>query len=240
MKKILLLLSLLYLTTGCENELEYAGETKIVFKGRIVNVNNQPVAGLPVSVYVYKAGGTPGFWPTGGSDSDYITDAYTDAQGYYTMIFPRPTNHDNLRLYVNYSRPEDEVAGNDSFSSIGIGSIPDEELADYGIDFGTRQILANDIPTTTVTITFMDVPEINHIPLLLSSDAPLPDAELLYPNILTPQDYENGYLTGGALINVPQNQEFTFTYHYRQGFADQTEAIALPVGTEPVTYTINY
>lgn len=81
--------------------IEYDGETKLVTKGRILDVNNQPLANIPIVMYDRAFGNYGGHFPGSPGETIEISNTTTDANGDYLMITPRPKNTDERKIKIN-------------------------------------------------------------------------------------------------------------------------------------------
>lgn len=128
MKKIFfLLLPLLFLSCGID-ELDYDGDTKIIFEGRIIDQNGNPLSNIRVSVYL-----------TNYDDHDYINYTHTDTNGYYRMGFNQPIDADYVALLINQKQQYEEQ-DNPSYSVTTIHNINLDGRHGYKISFGDTSI----------------------------------------------------------------------------------------------------
>lgn len=85
MKKLLLLTATILLFS-CNN---YDGETKLVVKGKVTDSNNLAVTNKEIKFYATDESVQSFSWMSG-NGIDLIGHAYTDSEGKYTMVFPKP------------------------------------------------------------------------------------------------------------------------------------------------------
>ncbi|SCX89301.1 peptidase associated/transthyretin-like domain-containing protein [Flavobacterium caeni] len=141
MKKITVLF-LLFAAWGC-SDINYDGETRLVFEGRIVDEENRPIANRDVDVAVYAR---PGY---GLHPSDVISSTITDANGTFRMIVPAPKGIENtMSVRINKS---------------GIGYqykefalVQNKDFSDYRFDLQTIVLYRNE---SVVRLNVMTVQE---------------------------------------------------------------------------------
>lgn len=93
MKRIILLICILFLVTSCE--IEYDGETKIAVTGKIIDENGNPLSEKDIEVTV--DGGGDFLSPS----SDLISYGKSDQNGNFTLIFPAPKNGNQIFISIN-------------------------------------------------------------------------------------------------------------------------------------------
>jgi len=113
--------------SSCSEELEYDGRVKLVYEGRVTDDAGVPLSDIPVNVYV-----------SGEDDWEVISFTVTDSNGYYKMIFPRPTNEEDLSLQINQSN--DDFVQRAAYSQTFLYNLHDENLTDYKILFDDIQL----------------------------------------------------------------------------------------------------
>ena len=91
-KKILLLIFTILPLCGCG--IDYEWDTKLIIEGRVTTPEGQPLQEILVNTYIVQDGTWPTLWGGGNGNEDKISETYTDANGYYRMMFPRPENED--------------------------------------------------------------------------------------------------------------------------------------------------
>ena len=93
MKRITLLIYLLFLVTSCE--IQYDGETKIAVTGKIIDENGKPLSGKDIQIIVQGDGGLFS------ANSDLISFGESDQNGNFTLIFPTPQGEYNFSISIN-------------------------------------------------------------------------------------------------------------------------------------------
>jgi hypothetical protein len=93
MKKITLLICILFLVTSCE--IQYDGETKIAVTGKLIDENGNPIAKKDIQIDVLDG---PGLILPG---SDLISFGKSDQNGNFTLIFPAPIEGNRISISIN-------------------------------------------------------------------------------------------------------------------------------------------
>ncbi|WP_294822072.1 hypothetical protein [uncultured Flavobacterium sp.] len=235
MKKTCILIFSFLLLLSCDEGLNYSGETKYVFKGRLSDRNGQPLKGILLSVHLSK-NGSPGAIGLPGDSNDYDLISYTrtDRDGYYRMVFPKPTNQDNIALGINTEAEGETENPDENFSNIYITNIQNSDLVDYMADFGERTIFDTD-DTTTLTVTFTNA----YLDFMAVPEGLVNNAIEMFDNSLH-GFYQTGYGSGVATFTfeVARNQNIILRYG-NDGFFSTIQEINIPIGNEPVAQTIN-
>jgi hypothetical protein len=256
-RKLLLFLMLLYcglLFLSCA-EIAYESNDRIAFEGYVKSQDGTPLADVPVATLVYLEAGQYG-------DSDKIAYTTTDANGHYTMVFPKPTNHDYITLSINggdiyyyYGSTPDP---NNILTQYSVTNILPDDLEPLQIDFGTTVLYRGD-ELTTLTIDFVTDGSVNDNFPITGYEGLFPNTGMYYsmpdfepdPNYLL---YISGWPTTGALghyyyvlqddgitysrtFTVLRNQSFIFKYRNAENVET---SVNIPIANEPVTYTVNY
>jgi len=219
-KRLFLLLLFPLIFTGCGlDELDYDGETKILFEGRIVDENQEPLRNIYVSIYLANE-----------DDTDIINHTTTDNNGYFKMAFPKPIDADYVALLVN---SDNYNPVNPDYSNTTIQSIELDGRHGYNINFNDIAIFPL-VNATTLSINVnageITMPAFNLIGLVdynyIDFDLPLSD-NLIYnneaqftvaKNQIIKLKYETRNATGQLIINeqeiiineVPVTYEFTY------------------------------
>jgi hypothetical protein len=89
MKKIVILL--VFVLSSCG--IEYAGGTKIVIKGKVVDSDNNPIENKEINLFVTRESYGFPFLFYVPSEENNIGKAITDSMGEYTIVIPKPSNN---------------------------------------------------------------------------------------------------------------------------------------------------
>jgi len=237
-QKILLTLLCPLLLTSCQDELKYDATVRIAYQGRVTDAAGNPIANLPVGVYISKDEDADGLNYLFAYDHDMISYTTTDGNGDYKMFFPQPKNQNNIVLFLNQDIPETAV--NESYSKLIINNLRSENLSDYKIDFGVTQLyeVAN---STTLQIDFSNTSGQSLTKLNVTGK--VSESVIDYNFNLPPIDGVDTYITTN--YSVGKNQTITLKYQTRTGNETGAQVVSnheiqIPVGTEPVIYQLNY
>ncbi|TRW25833.1 hypothetical protein FMM05_06320 [Flavobacterium zepuense] len=237
-QKILLLLLCPFLLISCQDELKYDSTIRIAYQGRVTDAAGNPIANLPVGVYISKDEDANGLNYLFAYDHDMISYTTTDGNGDYKMFFPQPKNQDNIVLFINQDIPG--IAVNESYSKLVITNLRTENLTDYKIDFGVTQLyeVAN---STTLQIDFTNTS--GQSLTKLNTIGKVSESVIDYNFNLPPVDGVNAYIMTN--YNVGKDQTVTLKYQTRSGNEAGVQVVSnhevqIPIGTEPVIYQLNY
>ena len=89
MKKIVILL--VFILSSCG--IEYAGGTKIVIKGKVVDSDNNPIENKEINLFVSRKSFAFPFLFYVPSEENNIGKAITNSMGEYTIVIPKPSNN---------------------------------------------------------------------------------------------------------------------------------------------------
>jgi hypothetical protein len=89
MKKIVILL--VFVLSSCG--IEYAGGTKIVIKGKVVDSDNNPIENKEINLFVSRESYGFPFLFYVPSEENNIGKAITNSMGEYTIVIPKPSNN---------------------------------------------------------------------------------------------------------------------------------------------------
>lgn len=89
MKKTVILLVLILSSCG----IEYAGGTKIVIKGKVVDSDNNPIENKEINLFVSRESYGFPFLFYVPSEENNIGKAITNSMGEYTIVIPKPSNN---------------------------------------------------------------------------------------------------------------------------------------------------
>lgn len=219
MKKIALLFVLI-LTYSCG--LNYDGETRLVFETRITDHDNNPIAGKYVQIQVFENA------VYDGSVDNVISDGFTDANGNIRLIFPSPPA--NARMTVHYS--DDPVFQQKHISNISI-----YDFRNYKLDLSSIQLYRMD------EITTFDV-SLNHTgnqtdlgPITI--DAVHPDYNFDFSTQAAPT-LENYFYDTKVIKNQNVTVHYTVIDYNTTPSTITNYSDIVPVGNNPVDYTITY
>lgn len=232
MKKLftLVVIAMLYSCDG----LEYSGNTKIVFEGHINDQNGEPLRDLLISTHIKRDGISGGFlFPGSNGDYDLISYTKTDRNGYYRMIFPKPTNQDNIALGINTETSDADA--NPEYSNIYVTNIQDSDINDYTINFGERRLFRQENTTMLTVILTNATWGSGVIPYgLLNHNLDVYNTPV--HQLYSPQETSDSTITYS--FEVARNQQLTLRY-FRWIEGGNFDEITIPIGNEPVTQTIN-
>ncbi|WP_396181482.1 hypothetical protein [Flavobacterium sp.] len=89
MKKIVILL--IFILSSCG--IEYAGGTKIVIKGKVVDNDNNPIENKEINLFVTRESYGFPFLFYVPSEENNIGKTITNSMGEYTIVIPKPSNN---------------------------------------------------------------------------------------------------------------------------------------------------
>ncbi|KGO95136.1 carboxypeptidase-like regulatory domain-containing protein [Flavobacterium subsaxonicum] len=235
LKKLLLFFIAVIALTACDDELKYTGDERVLYQGRITDANGSPLQGVPVSVYISKDGYS-GLYYNPISDTDIISYTTTDAGGNYKMFYPAPRNQNNIALLVNYQNAYNPQ--NTTYSSTSFQNLIPENLSDNKLDFEDIKLfeVAN---ATTLSININNaggyaISKLNLVGLIDKNEV---DYNFNLPLEDENYNYQESYL-------VAKNQTVTLKYQTRTYINDNTlisnHEVQIPIGSEPVNYTLEF
>ncbi|RZJ74545.1 MAG: hypothetical protein EOO45_08275 [Flavobacterium sp.] len=222
-RKLLYLILLFPLLTGCENDLTYDGRTKIIYEGKLVDQEGNPLANIPVSIYVTKRG----YFYSAGSDRDLISYATSDANGHYKMVFPQPENEDNISLLIN--RPTPKRQPDSTYSTTEIYNLKSENVSDYKLVFETTSLYKVENSVQLAIGYPVGNPAIVKLNLLGMVKDNIIDYNISYPR--DESDYHNLRYS----VDVAKNQMLIIEYQLEDGTTGQRE---VEIGDSPLHYII--
>ncbi|MGV3459460.1 MAG: carboxypeptidase-like regulatory domain-containing protein [Flavobacterium sp.] len=230
LKNTLYLILACCLLAGCE---DYDWETRMIVEGRVVDQNGNPVSGIVVNTEVDTD-------PSAGNSSlvEIISYTTTDANGYYRMMFPKPNYNGKINLLINADQYRNAIDA--AYSITEISNVRQSNFNDYLVNLGEQDIfLINELTTLTI--------ETNDDPALIGYITAIEVDGLLQQKVIDYNfDVENPdnqfYFT--EVYSVAANQSLVVKYTTRtEGFNGPvytTTEASVQIGTEPVTYAINY
>ena len=210
MRKILLFVAFLP-AVSCG--VEYDAETRLVSETRLIDKVGNPIEGQPVEI-----------WVTDNGFSDKIANTVTDTNGKSLLIFPAPNDIQNSRIEIRF--PQHGTFAEKSFREI------------MRADFTDYKYTLNDVvlyPMEELTNLFVETNNSSGSTLkafYLEDDSA---SESVYVNPpvenVGPQTY----------FRVLQNSTANLFYTVRsQAGVESTLSVSIPIGTQNVTYTLNY
>lgn len=230
MRKITLLLFVAFVTQSClYDDIEYYGGKKEVFEGRLTDESGAPLAGIKVSAYI-----------SNGSDADIPGYDFTDENGQYKFVFPGVSKFDgdapyvallvNQHVYTQVLNPE--------FSSFTIHNIKFDRMVNHKIDFGTAALFRPQ-DATSLQINFLSESGTNLPPPAINLVG-MVDRNFLDYNRSLLDLYS--YYYNQADFSVAKNQTIILLYQpfNLDGSPGAIEEVEIPIGEDPVTYTITY
>lgn len=228
MKKIALLLLVLSIQP-CYNDIDYHGGSKEVFEGVLTDQMGNPLPGIKVSAYI-----------SNGNDADIPGYDFTDANGFYRMVFPGVSRFDiDDELYVALLVNQEVYSevNNPQYSSFTIHNIKLNEMVNHKINFGTSALFIPE-DATSLSINFV----------ASSAGAIKPAVNLLGMVDRNFIDYNQSlldvfdYYFDQADFTVAKNQTVTLLYqpYNFDSIPGDIIEIEIPIGEEPVTYTLTY
>lgn len=221
MKRITLIICILFLVTSCE--IQYDGETKIAVTGRIIDQNGNPIPNKNVDITIYS---DDMYTP-----SDLISFGKSDQNGNFTLIFPAPKvdyefsiSINNLINQTSEFQAKDIIAKKNNFKN-------------YKLDLNNITLYKNESITTLKLI-------LNKT----STNKQLTDIKIegvqtsnyidLNPN---PEQTNPDYLDTN--YNVIKNQTIVLKYtviDHSNAVTPTINSISIPINNDAVTYTITY
>lgn len=221
MKRITLLICILFLVTSCE--IQYDGETKIVVTGRLIDQNENPISNKDIQIDVLDG---PGLILPG---SDLISFGKSDQNGNFTLIFPAPRDGNRISISIN-----DIINQFDEYQSKNI--IANKmNFENYKLDLDKITLYKNESITTlrlilNQTSTNKSVTDIKIEGKQTNS----------YIDLNPIQNNTNYFETN---YNVIKNQTIVLKYtviDYSNAATPTINSISIPIVNDAVTYTITY
>ena len=213
MKRITLLLLPLILFS-CS--IEYDGKTRFIVEGKVVDSDGNPMKDIDIEI------------TRGESHGDLISYSTTDEGGHSLLMFPPPKN---TRSTLAIS-----IKPNDSFLEKRLINIEKADFTDFVFDFGTVTLFKVE-ETTTFEVELQKINENTRIDDV-TIDALTVEESVNFEESEEDLEYYETY------FRVLKNQNFVLYYtvtDFSTNPATITDyTVDLSVGTEPLTYTINY
>jgi len=222
-KKVLLLLIPLFF--GCE--IQYDGNTKLVVKGSVVDVNNNPVTNKDINLYVSRESGAIPFLFYFPEESNYIGKTTTDSNGNYVMVIPQPQNFTEIIIETNDTN--NQLNGK-QFRNINLSNFTDYQIALPTTKLYLKSSLSNltvNLNQTNSSIELQKLEYIGNIPNEIEFINPL----------------ENNSLDIIQNLNVEKNQTIVLKYtvfdHLNQTTSTLQQNIIID-NSDTLNYTLNY
>jgi len=134
MNKLLLLIIIPFIALSCTDELDFDGQTKKVFKGRLIDEQGNPIEGITVSASLH------------GGETEVVGTDVSDANGEYLMVFPDAQDERYASLIVNGMQYSGSLSPDYSYYTIY--NININTLPDHTLDFGTSMLFSPQNGTT--------------------------------------------------------------------------------------------
>lgn len=227
LRKSLLLLGMISCLTSC-NSVTYDSEIRLVYEGRCVDSDNQPLANINIAIFAQ-----PNLGPELYDYGDRIAMGRTDAYGYYRLIIPAPQDESDLMAVQINS----DGYVNNPYQFKTYSHILRSDLSDYTFRTDPVVLYRNDESANLAVDAVTNNPQ-HRISNIRIAENPAAYYIELHPYI---PDYEVTYLQ----FNVVRNQTVNLTY-------DVTNYTTTPVTTTQHSdtvfissagnqnYTINY
>ncbi len=205
-------------------DLNYNGEERILFEGRVVDENGNPMHGVYVSAQANLDSNFL-FHP---SDEDIISYDYTDENGNFKMIFPSPVNETEMQLFINYEEQSPD------YSKVNFYNIQDENYQNYKIDFEIIELY----PVEESVLLTIEV-ENNFSYQVIGWNLDGKVAENLY-NYSPLEVDSNVHFHNSSQKMVGKNQILTLSYYYTQNNSPEIRenVVQIEINDQPVTYEI--
>lgn len=219
MKRITLLICILFLVTSCE--IQYDGETKIAVTGKIIDENGNPIPEKNIDITIYSDDiYTP---------SDLISFGKSDQNGNFTLIFPAPTVDYKFSISIN-----NEINQKSEFQAKEIIA-KKNNFENYKLDLNELTLYKNESITTLRLI-------LNKT----STNKQLTDIKIDGKQAnslvdLNPLRNDTNYFD--TFYNVIKNQTIVLKYtiiDYSNNGATTLQSISIPIANDAVNYTITY
>lgn len=223
MKRILSLICILFSLTSCE--IQYDGETKIAVTGKIIDENGNPISNKDIQIVVLDG---PGLILPG---SDLISFGTSDQNGNFTLIFPAPRDGNRISISIN-----DIINQFDAYQSKNI-IVNKKNLENYKLDLKNLILYKNESINTLRLILNPTSPNKQIKDLQIEGKQPNMHIDLVeYPT-------QNNNPLINTSYHVIKNQTIVLKYtiiDYSNNGATATNSVSIPIGDDPVNYTITY
>ena len=195
---------------SCEG-IQYDGEKRLVFQTTVVNSNGQPLTNTHIEIRV---------------DNSLISQGTTDQNGKITLIFPAPVSD----LPINLKIYNDDV----SYLEKEILNIRKADFENYKFIFQNAHLLKSD-ETASLQLTYNQNSFNSNIISRVTVNGFYHVAQEFY-NFSD----ENYFLPEELLIKKNQSFQLKYTVLNLQTHGQTDYVVALAIGNDPISYTINY
>jgi hypothetical protein len=227
MKRIALLICILFLTASCE--IEYDGETKLVITGKLIDQDKKSLANKDVEIRVLAHYGFSK------PISELISFGKSDNNGNFTLIFPAPRDENDLLILINES-----INQKVEFQTKRINALK-LNFDNYKLDLHKITLFKNESITKLRLV-------VNNI----SKNKTVKDFKIegklatinvdLNSNDLAQDDPHRNF-NEIANQTVVKNQTVILKYKVvdnSNNGATTLESVSIPINNDPVIYTITY
>lgn len=223
-KASLLFLLVSFIFLGCR--LEYDGDTKIIFEGKITDINQNPIENIYIGIHLANS-----------YDQENINYTTTDENGNYRMVFPKPVNATEVALTVNTNDYTYNTRVNSELSKGIIGNIQIDSINGYKVVFDNYRLFQLN-NSTTLSININNPNNINVKLINFKGEV---DNNYYYYNLpLNDNLNDYNYTTDYSNITVSKNQVITLTYQTKNEYGDPVFNDAeIIIEDSPVNYTLN-
>jgi hypothetical protein len=221
MKRITLLICILFLVTSCE--IQYDGETKIAVTGKIVDENGNPIPKKNIDITI--DGGGAFLSPS----SDLISYGKSDQNGNFTLIFPAPKSDNSISISIN-----NIINQTSEFQAKEIIA-KKINFENYKLDLNNITLYKNESITTLRLI--LNRTSTNKQLTNIKIEGKQANSYVYLDPLLNNPDYLDTY------YNVIKNQTIVLKYTIIDHLNSATptlNSVSIPIVNDAVTYTITY
>lgn len=218
MKKITLLICIIFLVTSCE--IQYDGETKIAVTGKLIDENGNPISNKNIDITIYS---DDPYTP-----SDLISFGKSNQNGNFTLIFPAPTIDYKFSISIN-----NQINQTSEFQTKEIIA-KRNNFENYKLDLDNIILYKKESITTLKLI--LNKTSTNKSVTDIKIEGKQPNS---YIDLNPLQDNTN-YIQQS--YNVLKNQTIVVKYtiiDYSNN-SSTLQSISIPIGNDAVIYTITY
>lgn len=212
MKKIIL--AILFLTvTSCE--IQYDGETRLLFETTLKNSDGSAVSGQEVFVFV---------------QSENISNAKTDRNGKIKLVFPAPKFDDFIEVRIENSG---------AYQTKVFTNIKKKDFEDYKLNVGSSIVLYKNDEITDFDIILNHVSSTTQLQSI-KLEALLPLEYTVYNTDAATNPFPNSVQTNYRIV---KNQNFVLKYtviNYTTPSTTEEFTVNLSVANDAIAYTLNY
>ena len=231
MRKLFIpLFALLLFSAECESEIEFVGNQRLLFKGRTIDFQGNPLASVPVKIYASR-----NFFDSGdfnpSSNDELLGEADTDADGSFSLITLSPSNA--LNIYAQINTFNRGIQANST--PIIVNGINFLEKDDFTFDLNVFTVEAlrrfelgierQNNTTDTLNYSFRYKPEVKNIDFNpYDGLGPIVYSDSGFSGVLTPDDSQAEFL-----LNVRENDTIYMEYRLLNSGSSQLEALQIVV-----------